>query len=304
MGPDTRRGETQPACTSEERCLVAREEHSVGMKADGRLAMSARNLTARILALIAFLLLHSQLISCGGGGGSGTESGGSSVPPANVAGSWFWAVEITGASSPCQEAIGEAVTGEMTIVQNGTLISVIDDDGDEATGTITGNVVEIHWEGSVDGVWGTEDYSLTVSDDESSMIGTVDVFADNGEVSCSATGTVNAFRISPLVIDDGPHPLLVISRTDHGSVMLLVCPLGEPLSSAIALATLQPGEVAAITLPPGSWRVFTAQPDDAALYFEVVGALTVTTPESSTVSASESERRGGFLFAPKILCCE
>lgn len=140
------------------------------------------------LVLAAVLVL---MFGCGGGGG-----GGSSDTPLDVAG--VWTIVETSGENTCDEPVGVVETYDVTVVQDGTDLTVTTPMG-VFTGSIDGDAVE--WTGSFEEDGGTTTITLmdlTVSEDGTRVTGTADWTWTNGTFICEGTMSVTGtMKIEP-----------------------------------------------------------------------------------------------------------
>ncbi|MDT8421627.1 MAG: hypothetical protein RQ754_14465 [Desulfuromonadales bacterium] len=135
-----------------------------------------------------YLLLAAMLVlmfGCGGGGGGSSKT-------LDVAG--VWTIVETSGENTCDEPVGVMETYDITVVQDGTDLTVTTPMG-VFSGSIAGDVVE--WTGSFAEDGGTTTITLMdllVSEDGKSISGTADWTWTNGAFTCEGSMSVTATK--------------------------------------------------------------------------------------------------------------
>lgn len=112
----------------------------------------------------------------------------------NFSGRWAVATKIT--NTECDELVpqGTYLDDLVTVSQNGTSITTVDEEGDQGTGTASGTsgTINVNTSSSQSGcnIAGTETYSLTADSDYLELNGTISATV-SASGSCSWTGTCN-----------------------------------------------------------------------------------------------------------------
>ena len=225
--------------------------------------MGAMRVKAR-LSVCSHLLAGCLLFACG------SSSGGPPPPPApdptaplvNAEGTWSVQAVFISATGSCAAVVGQVVTGLLFFTQNGTALTVEDEDGALTTGTVAGNTVTFSY--TLLGI--TEDWSLVVYGQNTFLAGTISVTGPG----CTAVANVTGTRIGPVAVSTPPQAS------------------GDRASGAQTMTVLRPGESAHVTLPGGLVEVVAVDEPTTVVSIEPGGAA------GDDLLAPESRSQGLF----------
>lgn len=235
------------------------------------------------IAAIGCLFVQLQFLSCGGGG-----SDGSCPEPASVAGHWLLTSVITEITGNCPEPDeGEGVEeGDehqvpCEIIQVGNQVTLYWSDGvgEHATGTVCGNLVNLHYDDTDENdgpeVVREESYEMVYSESSDSIVGTGTFHLANGSDSCVGTGDIIAVRISPAAIDESISAVTVINDERDAEALVFMRSTSQGSRRLVTLGTVPPGNAVVFPLPLGSWQVFITYPgvDAQRLNFSVAPVI-------------------------------
>ena len=189
------------------------------------------------LSVCSHLLAGCVLFSC-----SSSSSGGippapapdPGAPTANVGGIWSAQAVFTSATGTCAPLVGQAVAGLLMFTQDGTSVTVEDEEGVLGMGTVAGNTLTFSFTEA--GI--TESWSLVVYGQNMFLAGTVTATG----LGCTAVADVIGTKVGPLAVSIPPSA-------------------GEDTASGATrtMTVVQPGETVSVALPGGPVEVVAGE---------------------------------------------